>query len=194
MVSNSQRFSPLPFLPPPSPCPSFRLPFLSPPHRFPPVLITPTLDPRRFEEDEIDWTHALGALKRARAQLRELDIDGKEGEQDPPAFFDKVRPTGFGDGWNRKTALVVVVMVVLMVVDSVVLAMVVAVMVWVVVMLASVSVGWCWYWQWFMYVAGGVKVEKSGGRRGREDTGKRLAFWFSRRKVGRKKKRAASLS
>lgn len=43
-----------------------------------------------FHNDEVDWMRALDALKRARLQLGELDLDKASG-QNPPGFFDKVR-------------------------------------------------------------------------------------------------------
>lgn len=59
----------------------------------------------RFQDDEIDWTHALDALKRARVQLDELDLD-QESSQNPAKFFDKVRgapaaPPNPRVGWRK---------------------------------------------------------------------------------------------
>eukprot|EP00903_Cladosiphon_okamuranus_P006121 g6025.t2 len=48
-----------------------------------------TLQKQAFHGDEVDWTHALDALKRARVQLDELDLD-QESPQNPAEFFDKV--------------------------------------------------------------------------------------------------------
>ncbi|CAM9992855.1 unnamed protein product, partial [Scytosiphon promiscuus] len=47
------------------------------------------LEKEVFQGDEIDWTHALDALKRARLMLDDLDLD--QGSADnPPKFFEKV--------------------------------------------------------------------------------------------------------
>lgn len=43
-----------------------------------------------FHDDEVDWTHALDALKKAKAQLDDLDLD-QDSTQNPPNFFDKVQ-------------------------------------------------------------------------------------------------------
>eukprot|EP00752_Nemacystus_decipiens_P007555 g6749.t1 len=48
-----------------------------------------SLQKQAFQEDEIDWTLALDALKRAKEQLDELDLD-QESSQNPAKFFDKV--------------------------------------------------------------------------------------------------------
>lgn len=63
----------------------------------------------RFQDDEIDWTHALDALKRARVQLDELDLD-QESSQNPAKFFDKVRgapaaPPNPRVGWRKLSGL-----------------------------------------------------------------------------------------
>ncbi|CAN0099479.1 unnamed protein product, partial [Ectocarpus sp. 6 AP-2014] len=42
-----------------------------------------------FRDDKVDWTHALDALKRARTQLDDLDLD-QDSTLNPPTFFDKV--------------------------------------------------------------------------------------------------------
>lgn len=44
----------------------------------------------RFQDEEIDWTRALDALKRAKVQLDGLDLD-QESSQNPAKFFDEVR-------------------------------------------------------------------------------------------------------
>ncbi|CAM9746966.1 unnamed protein product, partial [Ectocarpus fasciculatus] len=48
-----------------------------------------SLQKQVFHDDEVDWTHALDALKKARAQLDDLDLD-QDSTQNPPNFFDKV--------------------------------------------------------------------------------------------------------
>ncbi|CAM9604592.1 unnamed protein product [Pylaiella littoralis] len=48
-----------------------------------------TLQKEVFHNDEVDWMRALDALKQARLQLGELDLDKASG-QNPPGFFDKV--------------------------------------------------------------------------------------------------------
>ncbi|CAM9491410.1 unnamed protein product [Ectocarpus sp. 12 AP-2014] len=48
-----------------------------------------SLQKQVFRHDRVDWTHALDALKKARTQLDDLDLD-QDSTESPPGFFDKV--------------------------------------------------------------------------------------------------------